>query len=48
MAGLKAALLEEMALDKVLSVAKITDADPARLIVTPEEASAETGKRKKK
>ncbi len=48
MEGLKAALLEEKALDKVLSVAKITDADPARLIVSPEEAKAETGKRKKK
>lgn len=40
--GLRAQILEEKTLDKLLSLAKITDADPQRLIVTPEEAARET------
>jgi trigger factor len=42
--GLRAAILEEKTLDKLLSLAKITDADPDRLIVTPEEARAGSGR----
>jgi trigger factor len=39
--GLRAQLLEEKALDMLLSQAKIADEDPDRLIVTPEEATGQ-------
>jgi trigger factor len=39
--GLRAQLIEEKTLDMLLSQAKIVDEDPARLIVTPEEATGQ-------
>lgn len=42
--GLKLQLLEEKTLDMLLGQAKITDADPDRLIVTPQEARQSGGR----
>jgi trigger factor len=39
--SLRLQLLEQKTLDMLIAQAKITDEDPARLIVTPEEAAAE-------
>jgi trigger factor len=44
LAGLHAQLVEEKTLDKLMSQAKIADADPDRLVVTPDEARAAGGK----
>jgi trigger factor len=40
MEGLRAQIVEEKALDMLLAQAKISDVDPDRLIVTPDEAAA--------
>jgi trigger factor len=40
-AGLRMQLIEQKTLDMLISQAKITDEDPDRLIVTPQEADAE-------
>jgi trigger factor len=45
LAGLRAQLLEEKTLDLLLTQAKITDEDPERRIVTPDEAQAQGGGR---
>jgi trigger factor len=42
--GLRAQIREEKTLDKLLTEAKITEADPDRLIVTPQEARKAGGK----
>jgi trigger factor len=44
MGGVRAQILEEKTLDLLVSQAKITDADPERLIVTPEEARSAGGR----
>ena len=41
-------LLEQKTLDMLIAQAKITDEDPARLILTPDEARAEGATEKKK
>jgi trigger factor len=43
--GVRAQLVEEKTLDMLLAQAKIGDADPDRLIVTPQEARASSGGR---
>jgi trigger factor len=48
LAGLRAQLVEQKTLDMLISQAKITDEDPARLIVTPDEAKTEAEADKKK
>jgi trigger factor len=47
LAGLRHQLLEQKTLDMLISQAKITDADPDRLIVTPDEARAEAASAKR-
>lgn len=44
LAGLRMQLAEQKTLDLLISQAKIVDEDPARLIVTPDEARAQSGK----
>lgn len=46
--GLRMQLVEQKTLDMLIGQAKITDEDPARLIVTPDEARAEGATEKKK
>jgi trigger factor len=46
--GLRAQLVEQKTLDMLISQAKISDEDPARLIVTPDEAKTEAEADKKK
>ncbi len=46
--GLRAQLIEQKTLDMLISQAKISDEDPARLIVTPDEAKTEAEADKKK
>ena len=48
LAGLRQQLLEQKTLDMLITQAKIIDEDPDRLIVTPAEAAAESGTKKKK
>jgi trigger factor len=48
LAGLRMQLVEQKTLDMLISQAKIFDEDPARLIVTPDEARAEGATAKKK
>ena len=45
LAGLRAQIVEQKTLDMLIAQAKITDEDPERLILTPEEAGAEARKR---
>lgn len=47
-AGVRLQLLEEKTLELLVSQARITDADPDRLIVTPDEARAEAAGKKKR
>jgi trigger factor len=46
--GLRMQLMEQKALDMLISQAKIVDEDPDRLIVTPEQARAESQAEKKR